>query len=209
MPGSMIDYANSSDSSPELLIERDSFISKSQVEKPLALDHNSGIVRSSIGGYSAIACFTWIADTVIGRYCSIGSRCTIGPHDHPTNWLSTSAMQYKRESWSKKDHKFCLEPPRKTTFIENDVWIGDNAFIKSGITLGTGCVVGAGSVVVKDVMPYEIVAGNPATVKRRRFDEQIICRLLASEWWKLDEPQLSGCPFSDIEKALEFLEKIA
>ena len=67
--------------------------------------------------------------------------------------------------------------------IGNDVWIGDRATILSGVRIGDGAVIGAGSVVTKDVEPYSIVAGNPARPKRTRFDEETIKKLLEIKWW--------------------------
>ncbi len=67
--------------------------------------------------------------------------------------------------------------------LQHDVWIGQQVILKRGITLHTGCVVGAGSVVTRDVPPYTIVAGNPARVIRKRFSSELCQRLLATEWW--------------------------
>ncbi|WP_051592469.1 CatB-related O-acetyltransferase [Methylosinus sp. sav-2] len=68
--------------------------------------------------------------------------------------------------------------------IGHDVWIGDNVTLSRAITLGTGCVVAAGSMVTKSVPPYAIVGGNPARIIRMRFDEGIVRDLLALEWWR-------------------------
>ena len=70
--------------------------------------------------------------------------------------------------------------------IGNDVWIGMNAMILSGVKIGDGAVVGAGSVVTKDVEPYAVVAGNPAREIRKRFDDQTISELLKANWWDWD-----------------------
>ena len=78
----------------------------------------------------------------------------------------------------------------KLTMIGNDVWIGKRAIIKEGLTIGTGSVIGMGSVVTKDVEPYTIVADWPAKIIRKRFDAEIIDNLLKSEWWNFDEKKL-------------------
>ncbi len=74
----------------------------------------------------------------------------------------------------------------KTATIGNDVWMGHNVNVLSGINIGDGAVIAAGAVVTKDVPPYAVMAGVPATVKRLRFPEKIIERLLRSRWWDLE-----------------------
>jgi serine acetyltransferase len=71
--------------------------------------------------------------------------------------------------------------------IENDVWIGATATIMSGVKISNGAVIGAGSVVTKDVPPYAIVAGNPAKVVKYRFTEEQIEKLLSIAWWDWEE----------------------
>ena len=73
------------------------------------------------------------------------------------------------------------------TIIGNDVWIGERALIKGGIKIGDGAVIGMGSVVTKNVPPYAIVAECPARIIRKRFDEQLIEKLLKIKWWDFDE----------------------
>ena len=82
-----------------------------------------------------------------------------------------------------------MEQPK--TIIGNDVWIGDQCFIKAGVKVGDGAVIGAHAVVTHDVPPYAIVGGVPARVIRYRFDEETINSLLNSEWWNLNDKDLS------------------
>lgn len=74
--------------------------------------------------------------------------------------------------------------------IQNDVWIGAKSTIMSGVKISNGSVVGAGSVVTKDVPPYAIVAGNPAKVVKYRFTEEQIEKLLSIAWWNWDEQKI-------------------
>jgi serine acetyltransferase len=92
--------------------------------------------------------------------------------------------------------------------IGNDVWTGHNVNIMSGVNVGDGAVIAAGAVVTKDVPPYAIVAGVPATIKRYRFSDKIVERLLRSKWWELELSQLSGLPFNDVERCLEAIERL-
>lgn len=87
---------------------------------------------------------------------------------------------------------------RGDIIIGNDVWTGFECLIMSGVTVGDGAVIGARSVVTHDVPPYTIVAGSPARVIRRRFDEAIITRLLEIAWWGWDE--------ASVEAAVPFLQ---
>ena len=79
--------------------------------------------------------------------------------------------------------------------------------IKQGVTIGNGAVVGMGSVVTKDVEPYTIVAGNPAKLIRKRFDDDTIQRLLKSKWWELDDLELLKYA-KNIKNPEKFLQEI-
>ena len=70
------------------------------------------------------------------------------------------------------------------------MWIGQNVIIKQGINIGTGSIIGMGSIVTKDIPPYSIYAGNPAKLIRERFDKKTIDKLLKIEWWNFDDKKL-------------------
>lgn len=72
------------------------------------------------------------------------------------------------------------------------MWIGCNAVIMRGVTIGDGAVIGASSVVTKDVPPYSVVVGNPGKVIKYRFDEDIVCKLLNMKWWNWTPAFLSA-----------------
>src|SRR6185437_8570451 len=120
------------------------------------------LVNSSVGPYSYVAGGVYLVGTCVGSYCSIASGSKIGGMEHSWWWGSTSCR---------------LSDPHiasNQTVIEDDVWIGSNAVIRQGLHIGRGAVIGAGSVVLKDVSPYSIVAGVPAKEIRKRFSEDII-----------------------------------
>jgi len=74
--------------------------------------------------------------------------------------------------------------------IGNDVWIATEAIVMSGVTIGDGAVIGARTVITKDVPPYSIVVGNPGSVVKKRFDDSTIQKLLDIEWWNWNDSKL-------------------
>ncbi len=136
-----------------------------------------------IGKYSYVSSFTKIYEnTIIGAFCSIGPNCMIGPGNHDYKKLSTHPILYDKK-WNNSLSK-TININNKKTIIENDVWIGCNAVILNGVRIGTGAVIGAGTIVTKDVPPYAIVVGNPGKVIKYRFSNDIIEELLDSNWWE-------------------------
>ena len=90
--------------------------------------------------------------------------------------------------------------------IGHDVWIGERAIIIDGLTIGTGAIIAAGAVVVKDVEPYSIVGGVPAKHIRFRFEEEVRTKLLNSKWWDKSEEYLSE-HYADFLDVNSFLDK--
>ncbi|NES79830.1 MULTISPECIES: hypothetical protein [unclassified Okeania] len=81
-------------------------------------------------------------------------------------------------------------------------------YVRAGVTIGNGAIIAARAVVVKDVPPYAVVAGNPAVVKKYRVDEELIPRLEALQWWKFSPWQLGKIDFQDINKAVKQIEEL-
>lgn len=146
----------------------------------------------------------------IGRFCSIGNdvRVTIGTHPinkyvstHPTFY---SLLKQNGETFVTKqkfDEFNYVDDSKNLIVIENDVWIGSNTLILSGITIGNGAIIAAGSVVTQNVEPYSIVGGVPARLIKHRFDSQQIEMLLRIEWWSkpIEWIKMNAEYFEDVE----------
>ncbi|WP_196756926.1 CatB-related O-acetyltransferase [Gluconobacter oxydans] len=150
----------------------------------------------------------------IGRYCSVAAGVEFGFAEHPVSWLSTSSFTYEAgfSSYhpgepfgfsSLQAKPLPAEKKRDKIVIGNDVWIGAKSYIRNGVILGDGCIVGAYSVVTKDVPPYAIVVGNPARIVKFRFPEQTIARLLATRWWDYDFRDFSSVDVTDIDASID------
>ena len=123
---------------------------------------------------------------VIGRFCAIaeGARFIMNGANHAMSGFSTYPFNIFGHGWEEGfDPRSWERELRGDTVIGNDVWIGMEAVILPGVTVGDGAIIGARAVVAADVPAYAIVAGNPAHVIKRRFDDRTIERLLAIAWW--------------------------
>ncbi|RNI35210.1 antibiotic acetyltransferase [Hanamia caeni] len=180
------------------------FITESHIDPTVAVLTKSRIYWSVVGRYSYVADHCWIIKAEIGNFCSIASNVMIGGGSHPVNFVSTSPVFYSRNNILNKCFAEVQFQEYVKTVIGNDVWIGSNAFVKGGITIGNGAIIGAHSVVTKDVEPYSIVAGNPARVIRKRFDDDVIKELEATKWWEYSDEKLQqrATHFQSIEDFL-------
>lgn len=137
-----------------------------------------------VGNYSYIAKNSSVSNCSIGKFSSIGPNFCCGLGIHPISGISTSPMFYS--IGNQNGVSLCEENKAeeyRKTFIGNDVFIGANVTILDGVKIGDGAVIGAGAVVTKDIPPYAIALGVPAKVKKYRFSEDTITKLLKLEWW--------------------------
>ena len=129
--------------------------------------------------------YPWLGDKlIIGRFCQIaaGVEFVMNGANHQMNAVSTFPF-YTLEGWNMEPPAPADLPLRGDTVIGNDVWIGQNAVILPGVRIGDGAIIGANSVVGKDIEPYAVAVGNPARELRKRFDDEMIELLLRFRWW--------------------------
>lgn len=177
------------------------FLRKANIDKNAVLEGQNKIgAESWFEGYMGFG--TYIGDQCtimgkIGRYCSIGHKVTVLTGTHPSHrFVSThptffslglqngttyvSTQKFKEKIYADENNKYgCI--------IGNDVWIGYNATIMGGCTIGDGAIVAAGALVKENVEPYTIVAGQPAKVIGKRFTDEQIEWLMKYQWWNKSE----------------------
>ena len=137
----------------------------------------------------------------IGKFCSIacGAKFLFNSANHTVKSLSTYPFPIFFEEWGLDVKDITSAWDNKGDIvIGNDVWIGYEAVIMSGVTIGDGAIIGTRAVVTKDVPPYTIVGGVPAKQIRKRFPEEIISELLKLKWW--------DWTFKKISQNMEFIK---
>jgi len=153
-------------------------------EEHVVILKGSSIMGSNIGKKTYIGHSSTIQNCKIGRFCSVAPYLLAGLGAHPTSYVSTSLAFYREKAVIPT---YISSPTvieeYKEIKIGNDVWIGIRVTILDGITIGDGAIIAAGAVVTKDIPPYAIVAGIPATIIKYRFDDNIINKLLNLRWW--------------------------
>lgn len=186
---------------------RPAAIRRSNIHRTSKVEAASEVLNSTFGRHSFCGYGCQINNCDIGSFCSIANGVVIGGGVHPIDWAATSPVFYAgRDSVKMKFSEHERPPPKRTT-IGHDVWIGERAIIKAGVSIGTGAVIGMGAVVTRNVAPYEVVAGVPAKVVKLRFDEEVIRQLLNSRWWDADDNALRKAA-AHIKSPREFIEEM-
>jgi acetyltransferase-like isoleucine patch superfamily enzyme len=165
-------------------------IKNSKVSKKSKVMYGVTLRNVSLDDYSYIGENSVISYCSIGKYCSIADNTYIGGGSHPLSFVSTSPAFCEGRNCLNKHFAYHQFNSYRSITIGNDVWIGKGVCIKAGVIISDGAVVGMGAVVTKDIGPYEIWAGNPAKLIRKRFDEQTIQKLLKIKWWNKSEEEL-------------------
>ncbi|MGB2128152.1 MAG: CatB-related O-acetyltransferase [Flavicella sp.] len=146
---------------------------------------------------------------IMGKFCMIasGAKFIMNGGNHLTEAISSYPFAIFGNGWedAMKDKSY---PHKGDIVIGNDVWIGHNATIMAGVTIGDGAIIAANATVVKDVPPYTIVGGNPAQEIRKRFSDEEIKRLLALKWWDWDISKITANVQKLTEKDIAVFDKL-
>lgn len=133
--------------------------------------------NAHIGNNNYVAPYVMINNAKIGNFCSLGPNSKIGLGEH--DYCAISTLPDMNNGYGRMK-LYNLEKP---SVLGCDVWVGANAVIKQGVTIGTGAVIGANSVVTKDIPAYAIAIGAPAAVIKYRFDEENCNKIIDSGWF--------------------------
>lgn len=166
------------------------YISGSEISGEVQIDEGCKIYRShilgkvTIGRYSSlwgpdIHVLSHISNIKVGQFCSVARNVSLQESNHRMD--TPTSYNIRRNIFGEIVTADMVS--KGPIEIENDVWIGANVTILTGVTIGNGAVIGANAVVTRDIPPYSVVAGNPATVLKYRFNEEIIEMLLKLSWW--------------------------
>ncbi|UTM56559.1 hypothetical protein L4174_012095 [Photobacterium sp. CCB-ST2H9] len=184
-------------------------IYESSLTDYVRVDRNNFILNSRIGCYSYTGQFTVLMHSEIGKFCSISWGVTIGAGEHDYTKITTHDFLYNT-SYDLNDETISYDRFSKKLVVGNDVWIGANSTVCRGVSIGDGAVIGANSVVTKDVPPYAIVAGCPAKIIKYRFTKDVIDKLLDLKWWdfpyQIIKENFKFISESDIESVIEKLQ---
>lgn len=151
------------------------------------------VLNAELGDYSYADRLADIANARIGKFVSIASAVRVNPGDHPMERAAQHHFTYRAALyWPEEADDAAIFARRAAASVEigHDVWLGHGAVVLSGRRIGDGAVIGAGSVLTRDAGAYEIWAGAPARLIRRRFPEPIAARLAALRWWDWEHERL-------------------
>ena len=174
--------------------------SKDVFEGSNFIGKNAVVKDCQIGFASYVAYESHIEHCQIGKYCCIGPYVRTITGKHPIEFAAMHPFFYAKknqigESYvditKYEEHDYIDNEKHYQVFIGNDVWIGYEAVILAGVTIGDGAIIGARAVVTKDVPPYTIVGGVPAKQIRKRFNEETIDTLLKLKWWDWSKERIS------------------
>lgn len=165
----------------------DSKLEVARMGKGCFLEHVTCYGKVELGDFVSISgpgtiLHAEIGKIKIGSFCSIAENVGIHEFNHIMGRPTTSAVGHIVY----KDNVIIDFVSKGDIVFEEDVWVGSNAIILSGVTIGRGAVIAAGAVVTHNIPPYSIVGGNPAKIIKKRFNDKQIAILENSQWWEWD-----------------------
>lgn len=193
------------------LIHPDCQITDSTFGAYVEIGQGSRVAHATFGDYAYCDRLADIANTTVGKFANIAAMTRIGPTDHPMALASLHHFLYRSSYYwddAPDDAAFFAHRQSRRTNLGPDCWVGHGAIIRPEVTIGAGAVVAAGAVVTRDVAPYMIVAGTPASPLRERFSRSVADRMQALAWWDWAHDRLRAS-LDDFRRlpAEAFLEK--
>ena len=192
-------------------IEPDCTITESTFGGYVKIGQGSRIAHSHIGDYSYCDRFADIANASVGKFANIAGFVRIGATDHPMDKASLHHFHYRSADYfddASDDEAWFAHRRSRRAVIGHDTWFGHGAQVRPEVNIGHGAVVAGGAIVTKDVAPYMIVAGIPATPLRARFSAPVAERMMALAWWDWPHERLRAAldDFRSLS-ALDFLDR--
>ena len=153
------------------------------------------VIASDLMDYAYMIRDADVFNAEVGKFANIASHVRINPVNHPMWRATLHHFTYRAKSHFMDDQDDDHDEVSNwrnsaRVIIGPDVWIGHAAIVMPGVSVGTGAIIGSGSVVTKDVADYTIVAGNPARVIRRRVTEDVEAALKRIKWWDWSREEL-------------------
>jgi phosphonate metabolism protein (transferase hexapeptide repeat family) len=197
--------------SPEPRIHPTAELKGCRVGRYASVGERTILREVAVGDFSYFERHAEAIYTDIGKFCSVAANTRINALEHPLERATTHKVSYRPNEYFRYlgvDQEFRERRRRKRVTVGHDVWIGHGAVILPGVHVGNGAVIGANSVVTRDVPAYAIVAGAPAEVIRPRFPEDVTIRLAEMAWWDWPLDRLfEAIPDIQNLKIEEFIEK--
>jgi phosphonate metabolism protein (transferase hexapeptide repeat family) len=193
------------------LIHAGCMVVESQFGLYCEVGEGSRVLHSTFEDYAYCDRLADIANTTVGKFANIAALTRIGPTDHPYRNASLHHFLYRSSYYwddAEDDPEFFAARQSRRTVIGPDTWLGHGVIVKPEVTIGAGAIIASGAVVTKDVPPYMIMAGLPATPLRPRYTPGVADRMMALAWWDWDHARLRvALPDFRSLKAEAFLEK--
>ncbi len=175
------------------------------------IGEGSTVSDSVMGDYSYTARYSDIAYAQLGKFVNVAAFTRLNPGEHPYHRASLHHFMYRSSYFwpDESDEKAVFDWRRsRPVRVGHDTWIGHGAIVMKGVSIGNGAIIGAQSVVTKDVPPYAVVAGAPAKHIKWRHPREVADRLQALAWWDWTHEELrTALPDFRALSAEAFLEK--
>lgn len=195
----------------EPFLHKNANVKGSKLGRFVEIGEGTHILDSTIGDYSYTARYSDIAYSTLGKFVNVAAFTRINPGEHPHHRASLHHFMYRSSYFwpDEPDEAFVFDWRRsRPVRIGHDTWIGHAAIIMKGVTLHDGAVVASNAVVTRDVPPYAIVGGTPASIIKWRHPPQTAERLQALAWWNWDHETLrTALPDFRTLSAEAFLER--